>query len=45
MALKVVARHELGDVMPAVVELREDPVPRVRTAAVRTVTVLTAAGA
>ena len=45
MALKVVARHEIGDAMPAVVELREDPVPRVRTAAVRTVTVLTAAGA
>ncbi len=45
MALKVVARHKIGDVLPAVVELREDPVPRVRTAAARTVTVLTAAGA
>jgi hypothetical protein len=45
MALRVVARHELGDALPAVVELREDPVPRVRTAAARTVAVLTAAGA
>jgi hypothetical protein len=45
MALKVVARHELGDVMPAVVGLRDDPVPRVRSAAARTVTILTAAGA
>lgn len=45
MALKVVARHEIGDALPAVVELREDPVPRVRSAATTTVASLTAAGA
>ncbi len=45
MALKVVARHLLGDLLPAVVELRTDPVPRVRAAAARAVAVLTAASA
>ncbi len=45
MAAKVVARHLLGDLLPAVVVLRTDPVPRVRSAAQRAVTVLTRAGA
>jgi hypothetical protein len=34
MAAKV-ARHLVGDALPAVVELRDDPVPRVRAAAQR----------
>lgn len=45
MAAKVVARHLLGDALPKVAELRNDPVPRVRAAAARAVTVLTEAGA
>jgi hypothetical protein len=45
MAAKVVARHELGDTLPVVADLRDDPVPRVRAAATRAVAVLTAAGA
>jgi len=45
MAAKVVARHLLGDALPAVVELRADPVQRVRAAASRAVLVLTEAGA
>jgi hypothetical protein len=45
MAAKVVARHELGDTLPVVAGLRDDPVPRVRAAATRAVAVLTAAGA
>lgn len=45
MALKVIARHGVGDALPAAVALREDPVPRVRAAAARAVTVLTAASA
>lgn len=45
MALKVVARHLLGDALPRAAELRDDPVQRVRTAAVRAVGLLTAAGA
>jgi HEAT repeat protein len=45
MAAKVIARHEVGAAFGAVTELRADPVERVRTAAARAVTVLTAAGA
>jgi hypothetical protein len=45
MAAKVVARHGLGDALDAVAGLRADPVPRVRAAAERAVTRLTAAGA
>lgn len=45
MAAKVVARRQLGDALTAVAALRNDPVPRVRAAAERTVTVLTAARA
>jgi hypothetical protein len=45
MAAKVVARRKLGDALSAVAGLRGDPVPRVRAAAERAVTVLTAAGA
>lgn len=44
MAAKVVARHLFGDALPAVLGLREDPVPRVRAAAERAVVRLTAAG-
>jgi hypothetical protein len=35
MALKVVARHRLDDVVEQVAELQDDPVPRVRAAASR----------
>src|SRR3954454_11286272 len=35
MALKVVARHELEDALSAVVDVQEDPVARVRSAASR----------
>lgn len=45
MACKVIARHRLGDLLPAVLPLRTDPVPRVRAAALRAVTMLTGAGA
>lgn len=45
MAVKVVARNLLGDLLPEVAELRADPVPRVRAAATRAVAVLTEAGA
>jgi HEAT repeat protein len=45
MAAKVVARHLLGDALPAVSGLLDDPVPRVRTAAHRAVILLTHAGA
>jgi hypothetical protein len=45
MAAKVVARHLLGDLLRVVVELRDDPQPRVRAAASRAVTALTRAGA
>lgn len=43
MALKVVARHLVGDAFSAVVGLREDPVPRVRRTAERALVRLTAA--
>jgi HEAT repeat protein len=45
MCCKVVARHELGEALAAVVELRDDPVERVRRAAGRAVVLLTSAGA
>ncbi len=45
MAAKVVARHLVGDALPKVAELRNDPVPRVRWAATRAVAILTEAGA
>ena len=40
MAAKVVGRHAVGDALDAVVRLREDPRPRVRSAADRAVTAL-----
>ena len=45
MAAKVIARHQVGDAFDAVTALRSDSVERVRAAASRAVTVLTAAGA
>jgi hypothetical protein len=45
MACKVIARHHVGDALPVVAELREDPVPRVRGAAARAIVLLTGAGA
>ena len=45
MALKVIARHRLGDALAAAADLRADPVARVRTAAYRAVTMLTASSA
>lgn len=42
MAAKVVARHRLGDALPAVAALADDPVARVRAAAERAVIRLTA---
>jgi hypothetical protein len=43
MAAKVVARNLIGDALPVVAGLTNDPVARVRTAASRAVVVLTAA--
>jgi hypothetical protein len=45
MAAKVIARHRVGDAFDAAAALRADPVERVRAAAARAVTILTAAGA
>jgi hypothetical protein len=45
MAAKVVARHRLGDLLPAVLVLRADSTDRVRAAAERAVVALTQAGA
>jgi hypothetical protein len=45
MALKVVRRHLLGETLPDVLRLRDDPVARVRSAASRALVALTAAGA
>jgi len=45
MAAKVVARHLLGDTLPAVAELGDDSVPRVRRAAERALVRLSAADA
>jgi hypothetical protein len=44
MTAKVIARHRIGDALTAVAELRNDQVPRVRTAAQRAVVILTATG-
>jgi hypothetical protein len=44
MAAKVIAQRKIGDALPEVTTLREDPVPRVRAAASRAVVMLTAAG-
>jgi hypothetical protein len=45
MAAKVIARHRVGDALDAAAALRADEVARVRAAARRAVTALTAAGA
>lgn len=45
MAAKVVARHRLGDALPTVADLRQDPTQRVRLAASRAVVHLTGTGA
>jgi hypothetical protein len=45
MAAKIVARHVLGDALPEVAVLRDDPVPRVAAAAFRALAVLAAARA
>jgi hypothetical protein len=45
MAANVIARHQVGDALDAVAALRADEVGRVRAAAARAVTLLTAAGA
>jgi HEAT repeats len=44
MAAKVIARHKIGAALSAVADVRDDAVPRVRSAAARAVVVLTAAG-
>lgn len=44
MAAKVVAAHRVGPALEAVAALREDAVPRVRTAAERAVVLVTASG-
>jgi hypothetical protein len=45
MAAKVTARHLVGDALPEVLALRDDPVPRVRAAAERAVARITQAEA
>jgi len=45
MSAKVIARHLLGDTLPALAPLLADPIPRVRTAATRALTRLTQTGA
>jgi HEAT repeat protein len=45
MAAKVTARHGVGDALPEVLALRDDPVPRVRAAAERAVARITQAQA
>jgi HEAT repeat protein len=45
MAAKVVARHLVGEAMPALAQLVHDPVARVRDAATRAVALLTRADA
>jgi HEAT repeat protein len=44
MAAKVIARHLVDDLQSAVVELQQDPVPRVRAAASRALSLLAADG-
>lgn len=45
MAFKVITRHLLGDLVPDAAAASDDPVPRVRQAAHRALTHLTASGA
>ena len=45
MALKVIARHRVGDALDVAVAAADDPVARVRAASARAVATLTAAGA
>lgn len=45
MSCKVVARHQLGEAVPRLAVLQDDPVQRVRTAADRALVWLTATGA
>ena len=45
MALKVIARHRVGDASDVAVAAADDPVERVRAASARAVAILTAAGA
>ena len=45
MAAKVVARHLAGDLLAAVAEVRDDPVPRAQAAATRALAVLSRARA
>jgi len=45
MALKVIARQRVGDLVTEVAGTRNDPVPRVRHAADRALALLTASGA
>jgi hypothetical protein len=45
MAARVIARHQVGDALAAVAALRTDEIERVRAAAARAVTLLTAHGA
>jgi HEAT repeat protein len=44
MVAKVIAKHRVDDGLEAVLALRGDPVPRVRTAAERAVRALASAG-
>jgi len=44
MAAKVIAKRRVGDALPELANLRDDPVPRVRAAVERATVVLTAAG-
>lgn len=43
MAAKAIAKHRVDEALDAVLGLRDDPIPRVRTAAARAVRQLTAA--
>lgn len=45
MALKVAARHQLGDALERATQLRQDDTARVRAAASRAVTAITTAEA
>jgi hypothetical protein len=45
MAVRVIARHRVGEGLAAVAALKDDPVSRVRVAADRAVMILSAAGA
>jgi hypothetical protein len=45
MAAKVIARHRIGGALAAMTALKDDPVPRVRSAASRALMILSAARA